>query len=205
MTELDLEFIFLEVDQAIYNKVLQVIFKYKEDGSARFDNVIVRMGGFHIIMCLMKSIYSRFNGSGLVELLSEAGVGAEGTIKAGLNGSNVKQGIRYYKLLFEAILRSKLDFLDNGDVHPATTDIPIHELPTAINQSSEGVCTTPSTDIITMYEETNNLESQTQTQNQEECHEEINSSDPPLESDIGMTDIESDTGLSLADRIACLR
>ncbi len=48
-------------------------------------------------------------------------------------------------------------------------------------------------------------ESQTQTQNQEECHEEINSNDPPLESDIGMTDTESDTGLSLEDRIACLR
>ncbi len=111
MTELKLDYIFLEADQAIYNKVLQVLFKFDADGSTQFDSVIVRMGGFHIIMCLMKSIYGRFKGSGLVELLSEAGVGAEGTIKAGLSGSNVKQGIRYYKLLFEALLRTKVDYL----------------------------------------------------------------------------------------------
>ena len=104
MNELKLKFIFLEADQAIYNKVLQVLFKYHQEQSIYFDNIIVRMGGFHIMMCLMKTIYSRFQGCGLAELFSEAGVGSEDTIKAGLRGSNVKQGIRYYKLLFESLL-----------------------------------------------------------------------------------------------------
>ena len=39
-----------------------------------FDNIIVQMGGFHMTMCLTKTFYSRFPRSGLVELLSEAGV-----------------------------------------------------------------------------------------------------------------------------------
>ena len=112
MTELELDSIFLEVDQAIYNKVLQVLFKFKQEGSTLYDKLIVRMGGFHVVICLLRTIYSRFNGSGIVELLSEAGAGSEGTIKAALNGANVKQGVRYYKLLFEALLRTKLDVLE---------------------------------------------------------------------------------------------
>ena len=108
MKELHLSYIFLEVDQAIYSKVLQVMFKYESEGRHDFDKVIVRMGGLHVIICMLRTIYSRFKGSGIVELLSEAGVGAEGTIKAAMKGSNVKQGVRYYKLLFEALLRTKL-------------------------------------------------------------------------------------------------
>ena len=114
MNELELKFIFLEV--------LQVLFKYHQEQSIYFDNIIVRMGGFHIMMCLMKTIYSRFQGCGLVELLSEAGVGSEGTIKAGLSGSNVKQGIRYYKLLFEALLRSKIAYLDDLQIDRVYTE-----------------------------------------------------------------------------------
>ena len=58
MTELKLENIFLECDQAIYTKVLQVLFKFNQEGSNHFDKIVVRMGGFHIVMCLMKAIYS---------------------------------------------------------------------------------------------------------------------------------------------------
>ena len=47
MNKLELKFIFLGVDQAIYNKV----------GNTT---------GLNITMCLMKTIYSRFQGSGLV-------------------------------------------------------------------------------------------------------------------------------------------
>ena len=93
MNKLALKFIFLGADQAIYNKV----------GNTT---------GLNITMYLMKTIYSRFQGYGLVELLSEAGVGSEGTIKAGLSGFNFKQGIRYYNLLFEALLRSKITYLN---------------------------------------------------------------------------------------------
>lgn len=113
LTELELDSIFLEVDQAIYNKVLQVLFKFRQEGSTLYDKLIVRMRGFHIIIiCLLRTIYSRFNGSGNVQLLSEAGVGSEGTIKASVNGGNVKQGVRYYKLLYEALLGTKLDVLE---------------------------------------------------------------------------------------------
>ena len=67
------------------------------------------MGGFHIILCLMRCIYSRFKGFGFPELLSEVGLGGSGTIEKALKGGDVKEGIRYYKFLFEAVYRIKLD------------------------------------------------------------------------------------------------
>lgn len=121
MKELELDCIFLEVDQAIYTKVLQVLFNFQQEGSKLYDKLVVRMGGFHIILCMLKTIYSRFSGSGIVELLAEAGIGANGTIKAALNGSNVKQGIRYYKIIFEALMRTKLEYLEANNSEPNTT------------------------------------------------------------------------------------
>ena len=52
---------------------------------------------------------SRFKGFGFPELLSEVGLGGSGTIENALKGGDVKGGIRYYKILFEAIFRIKIE------------------------------------------------------------------------------------------------
>ena len=78
------------------------------------------MGGFHMIMCMMKCIYSRFKGFGFPEFLSEVGVGGSGTIENALKGGDVKAGIRYYKILFEAIFRIRIEasgIFDSDDEH----------------------------------------------------------------------------------------
>ena len=69
------------------------------------------MDGFQIVLCLLKTIYSCFYGSGIVELLVEAAVGSEGSIRSAMKGSDVKLGIRCYKIVFEAILRIKIEFI----------------------------------------------------------------------------------------------
>ena len=48
MTELNLKNIILEVDQAVHTKILDAMFRMELDGSMIFDNIIPRMGGFHI-------------------------------------------------------------------------------------------------------------------------------------------------------------
>ena len=73
-----------------------------------FDKIIVRMSGFHITICLLRTIYSCFRNTGLVELLSTVGLGGKGTIQNALKGGDVKYGIYLHKLLFEAIARSKI-------------------------------------------------------------------------------------------------
>ena len=109
MNYLNLNCIFLEVDQAILNKVLQVSFVFQEKESRKFDKIIVRLGGFHVILCLLRTIYSRVKDFGIIKLLVEAAdrivpFGTEGTIRSALRGGDVKLGIRYYKILGEAFL-----------------------------------------------------------------------------------------------------
>ena len=58
-----------------------------------------------------KTIYSPFYDSGIIELLVEARVGSKGSIRSAMKGSDVKFGIGCYKIIFEAILRTKIEFI----------------------------------------------------------------------------------------------
>ena len=66
--ELDIPHLFFEVDQAICTKVLDVMFRIKFDGKQIFDKIVPRMGGFHVLLCLLRTIFSRFKDSGLYTL-----------------------------------------------------------------------------------------------------------------------------------------
>ena len=81
MDELGNKFILMEVDQAIYHKVLDAIFRMAKEGTAIFDKVISRMSEFHITLCMIRTIYNRFKYAGIVQHLSSAGLGGKGTIK----------------------------------------------------------------------------------------------------------------------------
>ena len=61
-----LSYIFLEVDQAIYAKILDVMFKLENESNKMFNKTIFRMGGFHIIICLFRTVFSCFGNTGLV-------------------------------------------------------------------------------------------------------------------------------------------
>ena len=56
MYSLNLNFIFLEVDQTNYHKVLQALFSHKQNGTTSYDKLILRMGGFHVIICVLRKI-----------------------------------------------------------------------------------------------------------------------------------------------------
>ena len=91
INELDIKFIFLEVDQAIYTKVLDAMFKMEAEGFEIFKKVIPRMGGFHIGICMLRTIYEQFNKCGIIGLLSTAGLVGKATIKRNLKGGEVKE------------------------------------------------------------------------------------------------------------------
>ena len=115
MDELDLKYIYMEIDQAIYHKVLDAMFKMENEGVPIFQKVIPRMGGFHIGLCMIRTIYSQFKNSGIVEVLSSAGLGGEGTIQKYLKGGDTKQAIYLYKLLYEALMRYKIEHFKRTD------------------------------------------------------------------------------------------
>ena len=90
------------------------MFKMSEDGHDVFSKLIPRMGGFHIIMCMLKIIFSSFKDSGIIKLFVYSGISGEGTIKHALKGGDVKFGIHLRKLMFEAIIRIKIIFLEKS-------------------------------------------------------------------------------------------
>ena len=109
--ELELQTIFLECDQAIYTKFLDAMFKREHEKCPIFDKIIPQMGGFHVDMCILRTIFSLIKDSGLIQLLSSAGIAGEGTITKSLKGGDVDYGIELHKLLFEAFTRTKLNYL----------------------------------------------------------------------------------------------
>ena len=109
MNDLNLPFMFIEADQAIYTKLLDAMFKLESEGKEISSKLIPRMGGFHVLMCMLKTIFSLFKNIGFVQLLNSAGLGGMGTITKFLKGGDVKEGIELHKKLFEALMRTKLD------------------------------------------------------------------------------------------------
>ena len=61
------------------------------------------MSGFHIIISLVRANYSQFHNPGLIQCTAEASIGSDCSIKSAMKGSNVKFGVRWYKILFQAV------------------------------------------------------------------------------------------------------
>ena len=71
--ELGTEFILIEAHQAIYTKVLDAMLKMRNNGKDAFERITPRMGGFHITICMLRTIYCIYSKIGLVQILAEAG------------------------------------------------------------------------------------------------------------------------------------
>ena len=109
------------------------MFLLKDKGEDFIPTIIPRMGGFHIGMCMLRTIYSLFKRCGMLQLLSSAGLGGLGTVKKTLTGRNVKEGIILHKKLYEALLRTKIEYVDVFK-HEA-----VKETDTASNDESDTV------------------------------------------------------------------
>ena len=66
----------------------------------------------HIGLCMLRTIFSLFKRCGLVQLRSSAGFGGLGNVKKALTVGDVKEGINFYKKLHEALLRTKIKYID---------------------------------------------------------------------------------------------
>ena len=88
-------------DLAIYTKAKEIQWRHPEE----FENLIVRMGGFHIALNFLSVIGKKFAESGIEDLLTESGVYGSNTTLALLKGKSYNPGVRAHKLIMEALLR----------------------------------------------------------------------------------------------------
>ena len=105
------------------------------------------MGGFHISMCMQRTICSLFKRCGMLQLLSSAGLGGLGTVKNVLTSGDTKEGSNLHKNLHEALLRTKIEYFDVFK-HEA-----VKEIDTGSNDESDTVLT-----ILRQEDKRENLE-----------------------------------------------
>ena len=106
------EFIFLEADQATYTKLLDAMFKMKNDGKDMFERVITRMGGFHNKICMLHTIYCIYSKIGFIQIPAKVGLGGIRSWKRTLKGGDVNEAICLQKTLFEVLVRTKIGYFD---------------------------------------------------------------------------------------------
>ena len=116
--------LFLEVDQVIYTKVHDAMFKMEAKGYEIFEKVIPLMGGFYIGIWMLRTIYEQFNKCGVTELLYAEGLGEKDTITRNVKGGDIKEGILLHNNFLQALLRH---ITDNQALHKLQTII-THEI-----------------------------------------------------------------------------
>ena len=92
-------------DQAIYSKAKEIQWRFPNE----FFNVVVCMGGFHIVLNFLALLGKKFADSGLDDLLIESGVYAAGSTSALMKGKSYNRGIRAHKLCLEVFFRLMWD------------------------------------------------------------------------------------------------
>ena len=98
--------LFLEVDQVIYTKVHDAMFKMEAKGYEIFEKVIPLMGGFYIGIWMLRTIYEQFKKCGVTELLYAVGLGEKGTITRNVKGGDIKEGILLHNNFLQALFKT---------------------------------------------------------------------------------------------------
>lgn len=93
--QLGQEDVIVVFDQAIYAKVLEIIWQNQEE----FKRLVVRMGTFHTICAFLAAIGKRFGDGGLSDILLESEVVGSGSIAAFLEGRHYNRAVRIHKVI----------------------------------------------------------------------------------------------------------
>ena len=76
-------------DQAIY----EISYTLRKENADNFTNLILRLGGFHLLMNYLGAVGKFISGSGLSDILVQSKVMLEGTVNKVLSGKGYYQAI----------------------------------------------------------------------------------------------------------------
>ena len=93
-TQLGLDDTVVVLDQAIYAKAVEVVWKHTEE----FKAIVLRMGSFHITCVLLSVIGKRFRDGGLRDLLLVSGLVGSGSLNGVLEGKHYNRALRTHKV-----------------------------------------------------------------------------------------------------------
>lgn len=91
------EYVVYTADQQLYRVALNVVWSYEE----QFSNIILRLGGMHLLMSYVGSVGSLMAETGLSDILGVA----FGSVEAMLSGKRFPQNVRALRMVVEELLR----------------------------------------------------------------------------------------------------
>ena len=88
-------------DEAIYCKAKEIQWRCPEE----FSDLVLRLGGFHMVLVFLASIGKLYQSSGLEDILIESDTYGATTVDQFLKGKSYNRGVRAHKLVLEALSR----------------------------------------------------------------------------------------------------
>ena len=105
---LELKHIFTHCDEAVYSKLLKIIWKH----GTKYAKIIPLLGGFHQVLCLLKIIYKRYACLGLDKWVTAAGTTkSASSAEKPIQCSHYNTSMRVYKEVFDAIVQMRVEDL----------------------------------------------------------------------------------------------
>ena len=99
--KLQLPTIVIVFDQAIYAKAQTIRWQTE----LFLTRTVIRLGEFHTAMTFLACIGKRFGDAGLRDIMIEAELCAEGSVKGVISGHHYNRSVRCHKLMYEALHR----------------------------------------------------------------------------------------------------
>lgn len=98
--QLQQEDVIVVFDQAIYAKVLEIVWQNQE----QFQRLVVRLGSFHVICAYLAAIGKRFGNAGLADIIIENGIVGSGSVSGVLEGKHYNRAVRTHKVIMHKTL-----------------------------------------------------------------------------------------------------
>ena len=101
-------------DLGVCMKAYPLVWKNPE----RYKDHIIMIGSFHVVCAYLKMVGKKMDGSGLSDVLLEAGLMTSGSVQAVLSGKQYNRGITCHKILLEALERLLFQVCTYGQLCP---------------------------------------------------------------------------------------
>lgn len=96
-----LEQIVVVLDQALYAKAAEIIWKHTD----KYSRIILRLGTFHTVCNILAILGARFQDAGLRDLCIETNLTAEGSLASVFSGKMYNRAVYVHKSVYEAFMR----------------------------------------------------------------------------------------------------
>lgn len=130
--DFDQKKIFVTFDQSLYIKAREIVANYEKSPTENLNSIIVRLGGFHLLMSFMGCIGHVMSGSGLSTILSK--IYAKKTVEKILEGHMYNRSVRAFTLINTALANHLLKDMEKSSFRLSTqefdfitTSLPLHD------------------------------------------------------------------------------